>query len=225
VGPQSERVQQGGERDAVAAWLELPAAAIEHVSGEVLEAILTRMGGDRPHASVLRDELLEVMKGAADRFRHEAETDPLTALPNRRAFERQLRAALGRRAGDRDLAVLILDLDGFKEVNDRLGHVAGDTVLREVGARLRAAVRGGDLVARWGGDEFVILCREVRGDSVAEVARKLGRLIEVPVSSAGEEVRVSASVGWAVAAPGQASAELIAAADAAMYRAKAQQPA
>jgi diguanylate cyclase (GGDEF)-like protein len=207
----------------VAAWLGLPETAVEHVSDEVLEAIRSRMTGQHPHASVLRDELLEVMKGAADRFRHESETDPLTALPNRRAFERQLQGALGRRAADRDLAVLILDLDGFKEVNDRLGHVAGDAVLREVAGRLRAAVRGGDLVARWGGDEFVILCSMVRGDAVPEVARKLARLIAVPVSVGGEEVTVRASVGWAVASPGQALAELIVAADAAMYRAKEQE--
>jgi diguanylate cyclase (GGDEF)-like protein len=222
VGPDGERVEQGG-RDTVAAWLGLPAAAVEHVSDEVLEAILARMTGQQPHASMLRDELLEMMKGAADRFRHEAETDSLTALPNRRAFERRLRGALGRRATDRELAVLILDLDGFKEVNDRHGHVAGDAVLREVGARLRAAVRGGDVVARWGGDEFVILCSVVPGDAVAEVARKLARLIAVPVSVGDADVRVRASVGWAVASPGQAPAELIVAADAAMYRAKDQE--
>src|SRR4029077_20041336 len=169
--------------------------------------------------SVLRDELLEVMKGAAYRLRHEAGTDPLTGLPNRRAFEKQLRSALGRRAADRDLAVLMLDLDGFKAVNDRLGHAAGDAVLLEVAARLRAEVRGGDLVARWGGDEFVVLCCEVHDAAVAAIATKLGRLIQIPVVVGTEEVIVSASIGWAIAIPGQEPAALIAVADAAMYEA------
>jgi diguanylate cyclase (GGDEF)-like protein len=211
-----------GVRSTVAAWLGVTTAAIEHVSCEVVEAIHARMTGQHPHASVLRDELLELMKGAADRFRRESETDPLTALPNRRAFERQLRGALGRRESDRSLALLIVDLDGFKEINDRFGHVAGDAVLCEVGALLRAAVRAGDMVARWGGDEFVVLCREVPHDAVEQIARKLARLVDVPVRTGGEEARVSASVGWAVASPGQTPADLIAAADAVMYAVKAQ---
>ena len=211
-----------GVRRTVAAWLGLTAEAIEHVSDEVVDAVHARMTGQHPHASVLRDELLELMKGAADRFRREAETDPLTALPNRRAFEGQLRSALGRREADRSLALLIVDLDGFKEINDRFGHVAGDAVLCEVGARLRAAVRAGDMVARWGGDEFVVLCREVCHDAVEQIACKLARLVDVPVRAGGEEARVRASVGWAVASPGQTPADLIAAADAVMYAVKTQ---
>ncbi|HEX3606426.1 MAG TPA: GGDEF domain-containing protein [Candidatus Dormibacteraeota bacterium] len=214
-----EHVERSG-REAVAVWLGVPAAAVEHVSDEIIEAITARMAGLPPPASVLRDELLDLMKGAADRFRQEAETDLLTGLPNRRAFERRLRSELGRRSGDHNLALLILDVDGFKAVNDRFGHAAGDVVLREVGARLRAGVRGGDLVARWGGDEFMVLCREVREDAAAAIACKLGRLIEIPVALDRGEVRVSASIGWAVAVPGHASADLLAAADAAMYRAK-----
>jgi diguanylate cyclase len=220
VAPADDRPGEG--RRTVAAWLGLTTAAFEHVSDEVVEAIHARMTGQHPHASVLRDELLDLMKGTADRFRLEAETDPLTALPNRRAFERRLRSILGRREADRSLALLILDLDGFKEINDRLGHVAGDAVLCEVAARLRAAVRAGDMVARWGGDEFVVLCREVCHDAVAQIAGKLAELVDVPVVVAGGETRVSASVGWAVASAEQTPADLIAAADAAMYAVKAQ---
>ncbi|HEX6492447.1 MAG TPA: GGDEF domain-containing protein, partial [Candidatus Dormibacteraeota bacterium] len=101
-------------------------------------------------------------------------------------------------------------------------HVAGDRVLCEVGARLRAAVRAGDMVARWGGDEFVVLCRDMRHDAVAQIACKLAELVDVPVVVGGEQARVSASVGWAVASHGQTPADLIAAADAAMYAVKAQ---
>ena len=223
MAPAEDRLGECGRR-TVAAWLGLTTSALGHVSDEVVEAVHARMTGEHPHASVLRDELLEVMKGAADRFRLEAETDPLTALPNRRAFERQLRGALGRREGDRSLALLIVDLDGFKEINDRLGHVAGDAVLCEVGCRLRAAVRARDMVARWGGDEFVVLCRGVRHDAAAQIAAKLARLVDFPVAVGGEEVRVSASIGWAVATAGQTPADLIAAADAAMYAVEAQTP-
>jgi diguanylate cyclase (GGDEF)-like protein len=217
-----ERVERPG-RGVVAGWLGLPEAALADVSEEVVEAMLARMAAQPPPASVLRDELLELMRGAADRLRHEAETDALTGLPNRRAFERELRGALGRRGADRALALLVIDLDGFKAVNDRHGHVAGDAVLCEVSARLRSALRSGDLVARWGGDEFVVLCHGVRDGAAAEIACKLRRVLQVPVQVGSVEVTVGASLGWAVAEPGQAPGELIAAADAAMYRAKAQE--
>ncbi len=217
-----ERVERPG-RGVVAGWLGLPEAALEDVSDEVVEAMLARMTGQPPPASILRDELLDLMRGAAERLRHEAETDPLTGLPNRRAFERELRGALGRRGADRALALLVIDLDGFKAVNDRLGHVAGDAVLCEVSARLRSALRGGDLVGRWGGDEFVVLCHGVRDGAAEQIACKLRRVLQIPVEVGPAEVTVGASLGWAVAEPGQAPAELIAAADAAMYRAKAQE--
>jgi diguanylate cyclase (GGDEF)-like protein len=223
VDPTGDRLDRGG-RVNVAAWLGVPASAVDHVSDEVVEAIQSRMTGQHLHASVLRDELLELLKGAAERYRREAETDPLTALPNRRAFERELRGALGRRDADRSLAVLIVDLDGFKEINDRFGHVAGDLVLCEVGARLRASIRSGDMVARWGGDEFVILCRDVRPDALEQIACKLARLVDVPVSIGGHEATVSASVGCATASAGHTPAALIAAADAAMYTVKGRTP-
>jgi diguanylate cyclase (GGDEF)-like protein len=158
------------------------------------------------------------------RIDHLAHHDSLTGLPNRVLLLDRLEQALGRarRHGDM-VGLLYLDLDGFKQVNDTMGHDAGDRVLREVADRLVGIVRSGDTVARLGGDEFVFLIvSKVSRDGASVVARKvldeLSRPYPLPESAA-----VTASIG-AVLYPmdGEDAGTLIANADAAMYRAKEQ---
>ncbi|MGC9668872.1 diguanylate cyclase domain-containing protein [Planosporangium sp. 12N6] len=150
-------------------------------------------------------------------LRYQAGRDDLTGLPNRREFASRLATAL--REG-RALAVIFCDLDGFKGVNDRLGHAAGDHLLVEVASRLRRCVRPGDVVSRFGGDEFVLLCLDAHREAAAQVCRRIEQALGQPVTLDGEPVVVGASIG-AVTGDGAANAEeIIHRADAAMYVAK-----
>jgi diguanylate cyclase (GGDEF)-like protein/PAS domain S-box-containing protein len=152
-----------------------------------------------------------------------AVTDALTGLPNRAAVYDRLGQALARRHRQQSvLAVSFLDLDGFKAVNDRFGHAAGDQVLREVAARLAAALRPADTVGRLGGDEFVVLCELPDPSETDEIANRLQAALAPAFTVHGEQVRLHASVGVAVAAADQPvePSELLHAADLAMYRAK-----
>lgn len=154
---------------------------------------------------------------------HAALHDSLTNLPNRRLLRDRLETALARaERHPHTVAVLFIDLDHFKEVNDALGHEAGDEVLVHVAAAIHAVLRASDTVARLGGDEFVVVCEEV--DDLADVTRLAERLvagISKPLSVRGHRVAVSASIGIAVASRrGQSGDELVRAADIAMYRAK-----
>jgi diguanylate cyclase (GGDEF)-like protein len=154
---------------------------------------------------------------------HRSLHDALTGLPNRAMFHRQLaeaRASL-QNSPERLFAVVLLDLNGFKAVNDSLGHMAGDQLLVESGRRLSSGVRDGDLVARLGGDEFAVLLPEVK--NVAEAQRAAGRLADAlrqPFALDSGPVKVSGSFGVAIAPLHGTSDDLIRHADSAMYRAK-----
>lgn len=160
---------------------------------------------------------------AEERLAYDATHDPLTRLPNRTLLDDRLSHALERstRTGA-DVAVLFLDLDGFKAVNDTWGHAAGDRVLREVAGRVAATARASDTVARIGGDEFVVVCEEAGSlDGAQTLARRILHALEVPIEASGASHHVGVSVGIAVAGSGQRdAADLLRRADEAMYRAK-----
>jgi diguanylate cyclase (GGDEF)-like protein len=149
--------------------------------------------------------------------------DALTGLPNRTLFLDRLEMALARmRRSHSAVAVLFLDLDGFKAVNDAFGHEAGDRLLVEVAQRLCRCVRPSDSVARFGGDEFTILCENVeREQEAAGVAERIAKELRTPVTLGGQDISVTASIGVTLARdPDAAPQALIREADAAMYRAK-----
>ncbi|MFD9003918.1 putative bifunctional diguanylate cyclase/phosphodiesterase [Streptomyces sp. NPDC059582] len=166
-------------------------------------------------------------------LQHNAEHDPLTDLPNRALFTKRVQQALsGRRASDRaalrGTAVLFIDLDGFKAVNDTIGHQAGDELLVQAARRLQDAVRHGDTASRLGGDEFAALIvgdgtrdRTARERHILELADRLRLTLSQPYLIDGNDVRVAASIGVSFAEPGLGAGELLRNADLAMYRAKA----
>jgi diguanylate cyclase (GGDEF)-like protein len=160
---------------------------------------------------------------ALEALTHQAHHDPLTELPNRRLCTDRLDQALkrARRAGT-EVALIGLDLDGFKAVNDRLGHPAGDELLRQVSRRLLEAVREEDTVARVGGDEFEIILADLRHSQLADaVANRINEFLSRPFEIGGESLRISASLGLALGPDeGETPAELEQAADAALYRVK-----
>jgi diguanylate cyclase (GGDEF)-like protein len=152
-----------------------------------------------------------------------AHTDPLTQLPNRRRFEQALEGAANRsRQGDRDCALLYLDVDFFKQINDRYGHATGDDVLVEFARRLRTSVRSTDLVARLAGDEFTVLLHDVRSEAdVERVARKILDAIAEPFALAGRTLKVGTTIGIGLASGGSVDPRaLMETADRALYVAK-----
>ena len=153
--------------------------------------------------------------------RRQARTDELTGLPNRRSVFEALTAADARLAGGARTAVLVLDLDRFKEINDSLGHAVGDALLTQVGPRLRAELRADDVLARLGGDEFVVLAPDVDADEARTLARRLRAQLQRPFAFSGMVLDVDVSVGVAIGPDESRSAvELLQLADLAMYAAK-----
>ncbi len=165
-------------------------------------------------------------KAFDERLAHQSVHDPLTRLPNRLLFLDRLGLAIARcQRRQSHVAVLFLDLDRFKNVNDSLGHDAGDELLVEVARRLESVIRLGDTVARFGGDEFTILCEDLPAETAraqaVEIAERLLTSITKPLVVRGTEMFVGASVGVAIASTGEERPEeLLRDADAAMYRAK-----
>ncbi|MCU1421893.1 MAG: hypothetical protein JWN36_1544 [Microbacteriaceae bacterium] len=176
--------------------------------------------------TLLEDEAVDLCRDLGAALLHRASSqlaelalrDPLTGLPNRRLLMDRLSQALSRadRAG---LAVLFIDLDRFKQINDTLGHAAGDDVLVRVAECLRATARAEDTVARLGGDEFVVLCENTTRAQAEAVASRV-RAAVAELGDSGSGVRIAASVGVSMAAADSDASQVLTAADAAMYRAK-----
>ncbi len=162
------------------------------------------------------------LRSQAAETEHQAMRDALTGLPNRALFNRLLEDALSSRRGEGSVAVLLMDLDRFKEINDTLGHFNGDVVIERVGERLRTVVREGDTVARLGGDEFaMLLCNISSAEAVAATADRVHRALEEPFTAGGLALKVEASIGIALhPQDGERAGALLRAADVAMYAAK-----
>jgi len=156
-------------------------------------------------------------------FEHKAHHDSLTLLPNRALLVERVRDALARREGaDTDVAVMYVDLDDFKTVNDSLGHAAGDALLVQVADRMQISIRPDDIVARLGGDEFAVLMADVANEAEATtVAKRILDSLNAPFEIQGHEIWAHATIGIARARPGEMEvADLLKRADLAMYTAK-----
>jgi diguanylate cyclase (GGDEF)-like protein/PAS domain S-box-containing protein len=186
-----------------------------------LTAIRDPAGAVTSYVAVLTD--ITERKAVEQRTRHQAEHDALTGLPNRVLFLDRLHQALAKvKRQHGRFALMFLDLDNFKAVNDTHGHHAGDAVLQQVGLRLTQCVRGVDTVSRLGGDEFVVLLADIGGaDQAAHVAATIMRSLAQPMHASGQELRLSVSIGIAIC-PGDGDDvdALLRHADAAMYHAK-----
>lgn len=192
-----------------------------HIAVELIVRSMTR-NGERTRMVIVRD--IRDRHAAQARIQHLAHHDSLTGLPNRPSFMEQLQHLLASsRESDANLALLFIDLDHFKQVNDSLGHETGDRLLQTVASRLKECLRATDLVARFGGDEFVVLLHDMaRTEDVERVVRKLLVSLEVTVEGNGHAIAVTPSIGIAMRpAHGNTADELIRRADIAMYRAKA----
>ncbi len=162
-------------------------------------------------------------KESEERLTRQALHDSLTGLPNRTLFSDRVRMSAARRDA-RGIAIVYLDLDGFKLVNDTLGHAAGDLVLVEVARRLERLLRAGDTLARIGGDEFALLCERVGEEQVRKIADRVIDAMGRPIEVQGRQIRQSASIGIALYSASGAPLEpdeMLGEADLAMYRAKA----
>jgi diguanylate cyclase (GGDEF)-like protein/PAS domain S-box-containing protein len=201
------RVRRG---DGSLVWIEAAIEAVERdASGRPLRVL-----------ALIAD--ISERRARAEELEYLARHDPLTGLPNRAAYERSLTEALARaRAAGRSLALMMVDLDGFKEINDRHGHPVGDLVLQEVAGRLRRALRKHDLLARLGGDEFVIVVEDwsCPAELVGIAERALQSLAE-PIQLGELRLPIAASVGIATSDDGDDAEGLRTRADQGLYRAK-----
>jgi diguanylate cyclase len=193
------------------------------VSRERLRAALCRIDALETEGLLLKHQLA-LLQRTVTRTRQFAYHDELTGLPNRRLLQDRYNqaVALAARQGRR-VALLFLDLNGFKQINDAHGHAAGDSVLRQVAERLRACIRKSDTACRYGGDEFVILLPELEGrESAAVAAREIRARLAVPCVVDGRQITVTASIGVAIyPLDGREYGDLMRVTDRFMYRDKA----
>jgi two-component system, sensor histidine kinase LadS len=223
IVPAALRERRPG-RPATAARDSVHQVALEHT---LLALEACRRQRDAAHARVEQlTRALELARDLAAQADHAANHDVLTGLANRRLLLDRLELALAnaRRRATR-VAILFLDLVGFKDVNDRLGHSAGDAVLVRVARALTNVIRGGDTASRIGGDEFVILLAELQPDQcIAHVAAEIQSRLQLAARAGAATVRVSASIGIAeFPEHGTSSVELLRYADRAMYASRATQ--
>lgn len=200
------------ELDAIIMGTNLLAEDLQVIYEELEQRVQVR-------TQLLHEAHLEMQKMAMQ--------DPLTGLANRSALIESLRAALEARPGsERESAegpaILLMDLDAFKSINDSMGHTAGDQVLVTVGERLRNAVRASDVVARLGGDEFAIVMPSASADQAAVVAHRILASLNDPIELPGRSVRCGASIGLSVGSEGQTPEDMLMEADVAMYASKAE---
>ncbi|HEY6317516.1 MAG TPA: EAL domain-containing protein [Acidimicrobiia bacterium] len=199
-------------KDGHALWVSISVSVVRDADGE-------------PAYTIGQIEDITERKATAERLAHAAIHDPLTGLPNRVLFvDRLARALVRARRHNNKVGVIFLDLDRFKVVNDSLGHATGDQLLKAISERLLGALRPEDTVARFGGDEFVVLCEDVPDEvTVRYVAQRIEATISSPAVISRREIFVTASIGVVVSGPNAASPEtLLRDADAAMYGAKGQ---
>jgi diguanylate cyclase (GGDEF)-like protein/PAS domain S-box-containing protein len=191
------------------------------VWARVTYSVVADLDGTPLHL-VSQAEDITTRKEAETILRHRAMHDPLTGLPNRAHLFEHLDRAIARagRTG-RLVAVLYVDVDDFKDVNDTLGHAAGDQVLMALARRTEGVLRAGDVAARLGGDELVVVCEDLAApEDVRPLAARLVDALGEPMRVAGRELRVTASVGVATGGLGATATRLVRDADTAMYRAK-----
>jgi diguanylate cyclase (GGDEF)-like protein len=221
-----------GLRQLRAAAPEVPVVVLSGNSDEEVAVQAVQAGAQDylMKGEVDGSTLARAMRYAVERQRAErrlarlALRDPLTGLPNRVLFADRLEQALARGSrgsGGEQPALMFVDLDGFKAVNDRHGHLVGDELLVEVARRLRGELRSADTVARLGGDEFVVLCESVAGPPAAmALAERLAEVVAAPYALSSTMAAVTAAIGVAVAEADEDAGELLRRADAAMYGAK-----
>jgi len=222
--------------DAALHRQRLAALSIAPLRGEVASTgvVVCFFGRDRSFDDETRDLQAALARQAAqvlrrvrlqEQLEHRALHDQLTGLANRKLLQERLVAALsGAARSGRPLSVVFIDLDGFKTINDELGHRVGDEVLAEVATRLREVARGGDPVARYGGDEFVVVCEDADSDAGAVIAERLRLAVRRPLTSVPPAYTIGASLGVATwkpsASPPPSTAAMLRAADEAMYESK-----
>ena len=214
LGARGELSPAADDLDGVTEGLNMLAEELEHstVSVELYEEKAREL-----------EKTVQELRAAQRQLREFADLDALTRLPNRRVFGDRLHMTLRRcRREKRRAAVLYVDIDGFKPVNDRYGHAAGDQVLTEIGRRLQRCMRETDTASRLGGDEFALLLDPgpSTGDTTEIVARILAT-IRAPIEVDGTSIEIGASIGIAFFPDdAEGALELVQAADAAMYRGK-----
>jgi diguanylate cyclase (GGDEF)-like protein/PAS domain S-box-containing protein len=198
---------------------------VRHRDGQLVavDLVATRAtGDDHVGGLVLTMHDVSKWKDLEEQLTRQAFHDPLTGLPNRTLYVDRLEHALGRRRRHaKNVAVLFLDLDDFKTVNDSLGHDAGDILIRQVATRLLASIRPGDTAARFGGDEFAILLEDVDEDQTIAVTNRIFAEFEVPFDLGDRSLLVNASVGIALSSDELPDVkDMLRASDTAMYEAK-----